>query len=72
MAEYVDQHMPDDICQRLVRLTPVVQNRSAVNEYMVNVPGRIAGAFFSASETPLLKTEKFIRRFEAQFALDLL
>ena len=46
MAEYVDQHMPDDMCQQLVRLTLVVQNRSAVNEYMVNVPGRIAGAFF--------------------------
>ena len=71
MAEYVGQHMPDDMCQQLARLTLVVQNRSVVNEYMVNVPGRIVGVF-SASETPLLKTEKFIRRFEAQFALDLL
>ena len=62
--------MPDDMDQRLVRLTPVVQNRGAVNEYMVNVPGRITGVFFSASETPLLETEKFIRRSEAQFALD--
>ena len=70
MAGYVDQHMPDDMCQRLARLTPVVQNRSAVNEYMINVPVRITSAFFSASETPLLETEKFIRRSEAQFALD--
>ena len=46
MAEYVDQHMPDDMCQQLVRLTLVVQNRSAVNEYMVNVPGLIPDAFF--------------------------
>ena len=42
----VDQHMPDDMCQQLVRLTLAVQNRSVVNEYMVSVPGRIAGAFF--------------------------
>ena len=72
MAGYVDQYMPDEHVPTVRPFDASSPKRSAGKEYTVNVPGRITGAFFSASETPLLETEKFIRRSETQLALDLL
>ena len=44
MADLVDQHVPHDMRQVLVRFAPVIEDRAAIEEDAVDVVGDMAGA----------------------------
>ena len=69
MADLVDQHMAHDVRQVLVRLAPVVEDGTAIEEDAVDVVGDVTGAALHHRDA-LVETEQIERRVEFHLLLD--
>src|SRR5882757_905100 len=70
MADLVDQHVAHDVRQVLARFTPVVEDRTAIEEDAVDVVGDVARAALHHRHA-LIKSQQVERRVELHLLLDL-